>query len=158
MAKMSDRQLQIEGFEQKVGAEPQRYAQVSLRPKTPENNTNRVNVSLLEEILAPDNMNKAYGKVKANKGAGGIDKMGVGELGNYLKDHKVELLDKRERGKYKPNPVRRVEIPKEEKGKIRQLGIPTVVDRVIQQAIALRIWIALHIKTPLITAPIPERS
>jgi group II intron reverse transcriptase/maturase len=62
--------------------------------------------------------------------------MGVGELGNYLKDHKVELLDKLERGKYKPNPVRRVEIPKEEKGKARQLGIPTVVDRVIQQAIA----------------------
>jgi group II intron reverse transcriptase/maturase len=93
-------------------------------------------VSLLEEILAPDNLNQAYFKVKANKGAGGIDKMGVGELGNYLKDHKVELLDKLVRGKYKPNPVRRVEIPKEEKGKTRQLGIPTVVDRVIQQAIA----------------------
>jgi group II intron reverse transcriptase/maturase len=136
MAKMSDRQLQIEGFEQKVGAEPQEYAQASVCLKTPENNTNRANVSLLEEILAPDNMNEAYRKVKANKGAGGIDKMGVAELGNYLKDHKVELLDKLERGKYKPNPVRRVEIPKEEKGKTRQLGIPTVVDRVIQQAIA----------------------
>lgn len=136
MAIMSDRQLQLEGFEQKVGAELQEYAQASVCHETSENNTNRANVSLLEEILAPDNMNEAYRKVKANKGAGGIDKMGVAELGAYLKDHKVELLDKLERGKYKPNPVRRVEIPKEDKGKVRQLGIPTVVDRVIQQSIA----------------------
>jgi group II intron reverse transcriptase/maturase len=136
MAITSDRQLQLEGFGQKVGAEPQDYAQASVCLQTPENNTNRANMSLLEEILAPDNLNQAYFKVKANKGAGGIDKMGVAELGTYLKDHKVELLDKLVQGKYKPNPVRRVEIPKEEKGKVRQLGIPTVVDRVVQQAIA----------------------
>jgi RNA-directed DNA polymerase len=61
--------------------------------------------------------------------------MGVDELLTYLKDNKEQLLQKIRDGKYNPNPVRRVEIPKEEKGKVRKLGIPTVVDRVIQQAI-----------------------
>jgi group II intron reverse transcriptase/maturase len=133
---IKDRQLQIEGFGQMVGTEPREYAQASVHTKTPEDNTACVNLQLLEAILAPDNMNEAYRRVKANKGAGGIDKMGVCELGGYLKDHKVELLTKLEGGKYKPNPVRRVEIPKEEKGKVRLLGIPTVADRVIQQSIA----------------------
>ena len=99
MAIMSDRQLRIEGFGQKVGAELREYAQASVCPKTSENNADRADMSLLEEILAPDNMNLAYFRVKANKGAGGIDKMGVAELGSYLKDHKVELLDKLERGR-----------------------------------------------------------
>lgn len=90
---------------------------------------------LLEMILSPTNLNKAYRQVKSNKGSGGIDGLGVDELLNYLLIHKDELLQSIIRGKYKPNPVRRVEIPKEG-GKKRQLGIPTVVDRVIQQAIA----------------------
>ncbi len=59
-----------------------------------------------------------------------MDGMQVDELLPYLKDHKDELLQQLKRGKYKPNPVRRVEIPKEERGKFRKLGIPTVVDRV----------------------------
>jgi group II intron reverse transcriptase/maturase len=62
--------------------------------------------------------------------------MSVDELLPYLKEHSNELVEQIRDGKYKPNPVRRVEIPKEEKGKVRKLGIPTVVDRVIQQAIA----------------------
>ena len=90
---------------------------------------------LLEMILSPTNLNKAYRQVKSNKGSGGIDGLGVDELLNYLLMYKDELLQSIIRGKYKPNPVRRVEIPKEG-GKKRQLGIPTVVDRVIQQAIA----------------------
>ena len=62
--------------------------------------------------------------------------MQVNELLPYLRDHRSELVRQLRKGKYKPNPVRRGEIPKEEKGKVRKLGIPTVVDRMIQQAIA----------------------
>ena len=90
---------------------------------------------MLEYILTPDNLNRAYKQVKANKGSGGIDKMDVEQLLPYLRSHKVEMVESLLDGKYRPNPVRRVEIPKEG-GKTRQLGIPTVIDRVIQQAIA----------------------
>ena len=90
---------------------------------------------MLEYILTPDNLNRAYRQVKANKGSGGIDKMDVEQLLPYLRSHKVEIVESLLDGKYRPNPVRRVEIPKDG-GKMRQLGIPTVVDRVIQQAIA----------------------
>jgi RNA-directed DNA polymerase len=90
---------------------------------------------LLELILSPTNLNRAYKQVKSNKGSGGIDGMKVDEIVDYLLHHKEKLLTSIANGKYKPNPVRRVEIPKEG-GKKRQLGIPTVVDRVIQQAIA----------------------
>jgi len=90
---------------------------------------------LLEMILSPTNLNKAYKQVKSNQGSCGVDGLGVDDLLDYLRNHKDELLQSIIRGKYKPNPVRRVEIPKEG-GKKRQLGIPTVVDRVIQQAIA----------------------
>jgi len=90
---------------------------------------------LLEQILSPSNLNAAYKQVRRNKGAGGVDRMDVGSLKDYLVRSKEELITSIERGKYRPNPVRRVEIPKEN-GKRRGLGIPTVVDRVIQQSIA----------------------
>ena len=90
---------------------------------------------LLEMILSPTNLNKAYKQVKSNKGSGGVDGLGVEKLLPYLLQHKDELVTAIVKGSYQPNPVRRVEIPKEG-GKKRQLGIPTVVDRVIQQAIA----------------------
>lgn len=90
---------------------------------------------MLESILAPDNLNRAYKKVKSNKGSGGIDKMEVDQLLPYLRKHKDELTESLRGGSYRPQPVKRVEIPKEG-GKTRQLGIPTVVDRVIQQSIA----------------------
>ncbi len=89
---------------------------------------------LLEFIMSPTNLNAAYLQVKRNKGAGGVDKMEVESLKDYLVTHGEELISSIQRGKYRPNPVRRVEIPKED-GSKRQLGIPTVVDRVIQQAI-----------------------
>ena len=89
----------------------------------------------LEQILSPSNLNSAYRQVRRNKGAGGVDRMDVGSLKDYLVRGKEELITSIERGKYRPNPVRRVEIPKEN-GKRRGLGIPTVVDRVIQQSIA----------------------
>lgn len=91
--------------------------------------------NLLEVILSPDNMNEAYRKVVGNGGAGGVDKMGTSELLPYLSLHKDKLLGQIMSGKYRPQPVRRVEIPKEN-GKKRQLGIPTVVDRFVQQAIS----------------------
>ncbi len=90
----------------------------------------------MEQILGKDNLNQAFKKVKANKGAGGIDGMGVEHLLLYLKENQKQLIQQIKDGNYHPNPVRRVVIPKEEKGKVRKLGIPTVVDRVIQQAIA----------------------
>ena len=76
---------------------------------------------LLERILHRDNMNNAYFSVKANKGVGGVDRMSVDELLPYLKENKDTLLSELWLGKYKPQPVRRVEIPKEEKGKVRKL-------------------------------------
>ena len=97
-------------------------------------NVDRPQHGLLEEILSPDNLNKAYRRVKGNKGAGGVDKMETDDLLSYLSSHKEALLESILSGKYRPNPVRRVEIPKDN-GKKRLLGIPTVVDRVIQQAI-----------------------
>ena len=90
---------------------------------------------LLERILSPDNLRKAYKQVVGNKGAGGVDKMGTSELLPYLNLHLGELIEKIKSGEYRPTAVRRVEIPKDN-GKKRQLGIPTVVDRFIQQAIS----------------------
>ena len=90
---------------------------------------------LLERVLDRGNLNRAYKRVKANKGASGIDGMTVDEALPWLKENGGELLEKIRQGKYKPSPVRRVEIPKDNGG-IRKLGIPTVVDRIIQQAIA----------------------
>jgi len=92
-------------------------------------------MELLEKILERENLNEAYRRVYANKGASGVDGVTVEELLDYLKIHKAELLESIRTRKYKPQPVRRVEIPKDN-GKKRQLGIPTVVDRVVQQAIS----------------------
>ena len=90
---------------------------------------------LFEEILNRDNLNRAYERVKANKGAPGIDGMTVEDSLGWLREHREELLESIRNGKYKPQPVRRKEIPKPDGG-MRKLGIPTVVDRIIQQAIA----------------------
>ena len=85
---------------------------------------------MLEMILSPINLKKKKKKVKSNKGSGGVD-----DLLLYLLEHKESIVNAIIQGTYRPNPVRRVEIPKEPK-KTRPLGIPTVVDRVIQQSIA----------------------
>lgn len=133
-----DRQLN-KGYLQKASAEQREYAEASAHQRIAEKgciSTNLQTDNLLERIIHKDNLNAAFRKVKSNKGAGGIDKMSVDELLPYLKENKEQLIQQIKEGKYKPNPVRRVEIPKEEPGKFRELGIPTVVDRVIQQAIA----------------------
>lgn len=90
---------------------------------------------MLEKILSRDNMFEALGRVKANKGASGIDGIEVDEIDQYLRENWVEIREKIRNRKYKPKPVRRVEIPKANGG-VRNLGIPTVVDRVMEQAIA----------------------
>ena len=92
-------------------------------------------MKLIEKILCEENLNEAIKRVKANKGASGIDKMQVSELDDYFKEHKEEIISSIMELRYKPQAVRRVYIPKPN-GKKRPLGIPTVVDRVIQQAIA----------------------
>jgi RNA-directed DNA polymerase len=88
----------------------------------------------MEAIVERDNLRKALAQVKRNKGAAGVDGMSIGALSPYLKEHwptiRAQLLD----GTYEPQPVRRVEIPKATGGK-RPLGIPTVLDRFIQQAV-----------------------
>ena len=74
--------------------------------------------------------------MKSNKGAGSVDGMSIDELLPFLRNNQMQLIQQLRDGKYKPNPVRRVEIPKEAKGESRKLGVPTVVDRVFLQAIA----------------------
>ena len=92
-------------------------------------------MKLIEKILSEENLNEAVKRVKANKGACGIDKMSVSELDEYLRKHKEEIISSIMNMTYKPQPVRRVYIPKPN-GKKRPLGIPTAVDRVVQQATA----------------------
>jgi RNA-directed DNA polymerase len=134
---LKHRQLRFEDYLQMVPAEQREYAEVCASPKmaeTDSTDTNKQAEGLLEEILNAENLNRAYKQVVRNKGAGGIDGMQVDELLPFLREHKKELIESLRDGKYRPKPVRRVEIPKEN-GKTRKLGIPTVVDRLIQQAI-----------------------
>ena len=138
-SRYKNRQLHIEDYLQMVSAEQKEYAEVFDYSKITEKSsviTDYWTNNLLELILRKDNLNKAYKQVKRNKGKGGIDGMQVDELLPFLRENQRSLIQKIREGKYKPNPVRRVEIPKETKGEYRQLGIPTVVDRVIHQAIA----------------------
>jgi len=148
------RQSQEESQVRRISAEQKREAQVYTCERITENNSTNANNqtnNLLERILATDNMNSAYKKVKSNKGAGGVDGMSVDMLLPYLKDNGADLIRQIREGKYKPNPVRRAEIPKEKKGEYRKLGIPTVVDRVIQQAIA-------QVLTPIFEQQFSENS
>lgn len=92
-------------------------------------------MKLIEKILSEETLNEAVKRVKANKGACGIDKMSVSELDEYFRKHKEEIISSIMNMTYKPQPVRRVYIPKPN-GKKRPLGIPTAVDRVVQQATA----------------------
>jgi group II intron reverse transcriptase/maturase len=126
------------GFLREVGVEPRGNVEALSKSATSERRKNgiqREQEDLLERILSKDNLNLAYGKVKANKGSHGVDGMTVDELLLHLKRHGEELRQSILKGVYEPQPVRRLEIPKPDGG-VRLLGIPTVVDRMIQQAIA----------------------
>src|SRR5664280_3070259 len=89
---------------------------------------------VMEEVCERGNLKRALRRVKSNKGSPGIDGMTVGELPGYLKQHWPAIREQLLSGSYKPQPVRRVEIPKPDGG-MRKLGIPTVLDRFIQQAV-----------------------
>lgn len=88
----------------------------------------------MEQASEPANLNRAYARVMANKGAPGVDGMTVGQLGGWIRRHKQELIASLLDGSYRPQPVRGVQIPKPGGTGMRQLGIPTVVDRLVQQA------------------------
>ena len=138
-SRFKNRQLHIEDYLQMVSAEQKEYAEVFDYSKITEKSsviTDYWMDNLLDLMLRKDNLNKAYKQVKKNKGKGGIDGMQVDELLPFLRKNQESLIREIREGKYKPNPVRRVEIPKETEGEFRKLGVPTVVDRVIQQAIA----------------------
>ena len=93
--------------------------------------TNMNTENLLKQILHPNNLNQAYLQVKRNKGAAGVDGMTINELGHYLKENGEEIKDQIRTRSYQPKPVKRIEIPKADGG-VRNLGVPTVVDRFIQ--------------------------
>lgn len=133
------RQLHIEDYlldntvEQEGKAEVYRSLEMNERI-----DTNSIIVQgLLGDILSVDNLNEARKRVKKNKGSHGIDKMLVSEMDAFMLEHGVELRNALLNGAYKPHPVRRVEIPKDD-GSKRKLGIPTVVDRMVQQAMVIK--------------------
>lgn len=132
------RQLHIEDYLRMDRVELEEYVgvpSISLTSEKKQNAEIKYANGLLEKIIDRNNLNQAFKRVKANKGSHGIDGMKVDELLQYLKENGDSLRQSILEGTYKPNPVRRVEIPKQD-GKKRPLGIPTAVDRVIQQAIA----------------------
>lgn len=104
----------------------------------------------MEQILSSENMNLAYKKVKAKKGAGGIDGITVDEAYDYIKENWASIKEKIQKRKYRPQPVLRVEIPKPNGG-VRNLGIPTVMDRIIEQAI-------VQVITPIVEPYFSEYS
>ena len=126
-----------EGFLQRDSVEHKGYAEAQSTDRREGKERDGAS-DLLEAILDRDNLNRAYQRVKRNHGAAGIDGMTVEEALPWLKEHREELLQSIRDGSYLPSPVRRKEIPKPDGG-VRKLGIPTVVDRVIQQAIAQKL-------------------
>jgi len=107
-------------------------------------------VDLMEQVCSPKNLLRAYRRVRSNKGAPGVDGMFVHQLADWLREHQEALIASLREGTYQPQPVRGVEIPKPGGGK-RQLGIPTVVDRLVQQAI-------LQVLEPLLDPTFSESS
>ncbi len=105
---------------------------------------------LLEAILSRDNMKLAYKKVKANKGAAGVDGVTMDEIDSYSKENWETIKAKIRKRKYRPQPVRRVEIPKPTGG-VRNLGIPSIIDRMIEQAIVQQL-------TPIVEPHFSENS
>jgi RNA-directed DNA polymerase len=91
---------------------------------------------MLDQLLSRENLLEALKRVEANKGSHGVDGMSVKSLREHIKQNWQIIRQAIEEGTYQPNPVRRVEIPKPNGGGVRMLGIPTVTDRMLQQAIA----------------------
>src|SRR5882757_6601311 len=133
--KRQKNQLQL-AFDGEVGSE----APDAFREGTETSTAERVSErpagnerQLMEEVCERSNCLQALKRVKSNKGSAGIDGMSVGQLPSYLKEHWPAVREQLLGGTYRPQPVKRVEIPKPDGG-VRQLGIPTVLDRMVQQA------------------------
>lgn len=136
------RQLRIdfEGRPGRAGAEPRELPEAPTPAWSTEADeldaTTGNTEDLLERICSWDNMSEACARVVRNGGAGGVDGMAVSELPDWLEANHEALAGRILAGRYRPKPVRRVEIPKKERGKVRLLGIPTAADRMVQQAVA----------------------
>ena len=126
-----------EGFLQRDSVEHKGYAEAQSTDRSEGKERDGAG-NLLEAILDRDNLNRAYKRVKRNHGAAGIDGMTVEGALPWLKEHREELLQSIRDGRYMSSPVRRKEIPKPDGG-VRKLEIPTVVDSVIQQAVAQKL-------------------
>ena len=124
--------------------------QEASNPSAAESQESTPTEHLMERIVDRDNLNRAYFRVVANKGAAGVDGMTVDELLNWCREHEQALKESLLTGTYQPSPVRGVQIPKPGGGK-RQLGIPTVVDRMVQQAI-------LQVLSPILDRKFSESS
>ncbi len=135
---VESRQLHIEDYVRKSRVELEdngKVPSISLTSDMKQNDRNVYTSDLLKKIINGSNMQEAYKRVKKNKGSHGVDGLTVHELEAYLDENGRKLQQSLLDGRYEPLPVRRVEIPKES-GKKRLLGIPTVIDRIVQQAIA----------------------
>src|SRR5712691_9601861 len=118
------------GEARQAGGEDIESLSTMSEPKRPAN-TSRI----MEEICERANLKEALRQVRGNKCSAGVDRMTVDQLGDYLKQHWPAIRDQLLNGTYEPKPVRRVEIPKPDGGGMRKLGIPSVLDRFIQQAV-----------------------
>src|SRR5277367_6601915 len=118
------------GEARQAGREDIESHSVANEPERPAN-TSRI----MEEVCERTNLKEALRQVRGNKGSAGVDRMTVDQLGDYLKQHWPAIREQLLNGTYEPKPVRRVEIPKPDGGGVRKLGIPTVLDRFIQQAV-----------------------
>ncbi|HKN23255.1 MAG TPA: group II intron reverse transcriptase/maturase [Candidatus Acidoferrum sp.] len=136
---MSDKRQKnqlVLAFTEEGRSEAPKASQEGTESRTAKRETERParHEQLMEEVCERENCWQAYKRVKSNKGSPGIDGMKVGELSDYLKQHWPRIREQLLSGTYRPQPVRRVEIPKPDGG-VRKLGIPTVLDRLIQQAV-----------------------
>src|SRR6267378_8190217 len=118
------------GEAREAGREETELLPATNEPESPAR-TNR----WMEEVCERENLKEALRQVKSNKGSAGIDGITVDQLTDYLKQHWPVIREQLLNGTYEPKPVRRVEIPKPDGGGVRKLGIPTVLDRFIQQAV-----------------------
>jgi RNA-directed DNA polymerase len=118
------------GEARKVGRQEVESLPAMGEPESPANTCR-----IMEEVCERDNLREAFQRVKSNKGSAGVDGMTVDDLSAYLKEHWPVIREQLLSGTYEPKPVRRVEIPKPDGGGVRKLGIPTVLDRFVQQAV-----------------------